>query len=64
MPSIPRHHAGLLQAIAQDNPLTYEVAGLQALTLGSDVILGGLTLDLAVLLVVIGGRLYPRLAVW
>jgi len=39
------------------------VAGLRALTLGSGVSLGGLTLDLAVLLVGIGGRLYPRLAV-
>jgi ABC-2 type transport system permease protein len=58
-----------LQVIAQGNPLTYEVEGLRALMLGSGISLGGLTLDFAVLLavtaalVVVGGRLYPRLAV-
>jgi ABC-2 type transport system permease protein len=58
-----------LQVIAQGNPLTYEVEGLRALMLGSGISLGGLTLDFAVLLavtaalVIVGGRLYPRLAV-
>ena len=58
-----------LQAIAQANPLTYEVDGLRALMLGSGMSPGGLTLDFAVLLavtavlVVIGGWLYPRVAV-
>ena len=58
-----------LQVIAQGNPLTYEVEGLRALMLGSGISLGGLTLDFAVLLavtaalVVVSGRLYPRLAV-
>jgi ABC-2 type transport system permease protein len=58
-----------LQVIARGNPLTYEVEGLRALMLGSSISLGRLTLDFAVLLVVtaalviVGGRLYPRLAV-
>ena len=58
-----------LQVIALGNPLTYEVEGLRALMLGSGISLGGLTLDFAVLLavtaalVVVSGRLYPRLAV-
>jgi len=58
-----------LQVIAQGNPLTYEVEGLRALMLGSSSSPGALALDYAVLLavtaalVVIGGQLYPRLAV-
>ncbi len=58
-----------LQAIAQGNPLTYEVEGLRALMLGNGISLGGLTLDFAVMLavtaalVMIGGWLYPRVVV-
>ena len=58
-----------LQAIAQGNPLTYEVEGLRALMLGSGLNPGALALDYAVLLavtaalVVVGGRLYPSLAI-
>ncbi len=58
-----------LQAIAHANPLTYEVDGLRALMLGSSIGSSGLTLDFVVMLVVtavlvvIGGWLYPRVAV-
>jgi ABC-2 type transport system permease protein len=58
-----------LQAIAYANPLTYEVDGLRALMLGNSRNSSGLWLDFGVLLVVtaalvvIGGWLYPRVAV-
>ncbi len=58
-----------LQTIAHANPLTYEVDGLRALMLGSGISSSGLALDFVVLLmttavlVVIGGWLYPRVAV-
>ncbi len=58
-----------LQAIAQGNPLTYEVDGLRALMLGSGISPSGLIVDFIVLLVAttvlvcIGGWLYPRVAV-
>jgi ABC-2 type transport system permease protein len=58
-----------LQVIAQGNPLTYEVEGLRALMLGSNVSPVGLALDYAALvavtaaLVLVGARLYPRLGV-
>jgi ABC-2 type transport system permease protein len=58
-----------LQAIASANPLTYEVDGLRTLMLGSSMSSGGLLLDVVVMLtvttvlVVIGGWLYPRVAI-
>jgi len=58
-----------LQAIAQGNPLTYEVDGLRALMLGSGMSPIGLIVDFIVLLVAttilvcIGGWLYPRVVV-
>jgi ABC-2 type transport system permease protein len=58
-----------LQAIAHANPLTYEVDALRALMLGSSISSSALTLDFVVMLVVttilvvIGGWLYPRIAV-
>jgi ABC-2 type transport system permease protein len=58
-----------LQVIAQGNPLTYEVEGLRALMLGSNVSLPMLGLDFLVLLVAttllvaIGGWLYPKVVV-
>lgn len=58
-----------LQAIARVNPLTYQVDGLRTLMLGGNISITGLTLDFVVMLavtvvlVVIGGWLYPRVAV-
>lgn len=58
-----------LQWVAHFNPLTYEVDGLRALMLAGGQGGTGLPLDVVVLtvtlalLVVIGGRMYPRLAV-
>jgi ABC-2 type transport system permease protein len=57
-----------LQAVAHANPLTYEVDALRALMLTSGVSAFGLGEDFTVLLVavaimvVIGGKLYPRVA--
>ena len=58
-----------LQVIAQGNPLTYEVDGLRALMLGSNVSAAALGVDFLVVLVVttvlvcIGGWLYPKVVV-
>lgn len=58
-----------LQEIAHANPLTYEVDGLRALMLGSNMSISGLTQDFVVMLVVtaalvvIGGWLYPKVVV-
>jgi ABC-2 type transport system permease protein len=55
-----------LQVISRANPLTYEVDGLRALMLPGGASAFGLGADLAVLLaitgllVVVGGRVYPR----
>jgi ABC-2 type transport system permease protein len=55
-----------LQVIARVNPLTYEVDALRGLMLRHGAMVYGLPLDFAVLLgitvllVVIGGQLYPR----
>jgi ABC-2 type transport system permease protein len=60
---------GWLQAIAHVNPLTYVVDGLRSLMLSGASSTLGLGRDFAVLapcliaLVVIGGRMYPRLIV-
>lgn len=57
-----------LQVIAHANPLTYEVDALRALMLTGGISAFGLLADFTVLLaivailVVIGGRLYPRVA--
>lgn len=57
-----------LQAVARVNPLTYEVDALRALMLSGGVSAFGLGADFTVLLVavaimvVIGGKLYPRVA--
>ncbi len=57
-----------LQVIARLNPLSYEVDALRALMLAAGVSVYGLGVDFAVLvagtviLVLIGGRLYPRVA--
>ncbi|MBI4491775.1 MAG: ABC transporter permease [Chloroflexi bacterium] len=59
---------GWLQVIAHLNPLSYEVDGLRALMLAGGTSAYGLALDLTILLgaatvvVIIGGRLYPRVA--
>ncbi len=58
----------LLQAISLLNPLTYQVDALRGLMLVGGASVAGLGLDLALLttvavvLVLIGGRLYPRVA--
>ena len=58
-----------LQAIARVNPLTYEVDGLRGLMLSGAINLTGLALDFVVLLVVttvlviIGGRFYPKVVI-
>jgi len=57
-----------LQAIALVNPLTYQTDALRTLMVAGGVSAFGIWLDLAVLvsvtilLVAIGGRLYPRVA--
>ncbi len=57
-----------LQVISRVNPLTYEVDALRSLMLAGGVSVYGVGIDLAVLLtataalVVLGGRLYPRVA--
>ena len=57
-----------LQAVAHANPLTYEVDALRALMLTDGVSAFGLGADFSILLlvvaimVVIGGKLYPRVA--
>lgn len=58
-----------LQAISRVNPLTYEVDALRALMLVGGVSSYGLGVDFAILitvttvLVMIAGKLYPRVAV-
>jgi ABC-2 type transport system permease protein len=58
-----------LQVIAVCNPLTYEVNALRSLMLAGGVITPGITIDFVVLLVTaivlvtIGAKLYPRVAV-
>jgi ABC-2 type transport system permease protein len=60
---------GWLQVISRVNPLTYEVDALRALMLRGGVSAYGLAVDFAILfavtttLIVIAGRLYPRVAV-
>lgn len=60
---------GWLQVISHINPLTYEVDALRALMLSGGVSAYGLGLDFGVLLVattclvILGARLYPRVAV-
>jgi ABC-2 type transport system permease protein len=60
---------GWLQVISHGNPLTYEVDALRALMLAQGTSTFGLPLDFAVLfaatavLVIIAGRLYPRVAI-
>ena len=59
---------GWLQICARANPLTYEVDALRVLMLPAGTSVYGLGLDLGVLvaaltiLVVVGARLYPRIA--
>jgi ABC-2 type transport system permease protein len=59
---------GWLQVISHVNPLTYEVDALRALMLAGGISAYGLGMDLGVLLaatatlVIIGGRLYPNVA--
>jgi ABC-2 type transport system permease protein len=58
-----------LQVIAVCNPLTYEVYALRSLMLAGGTITSGLIVDFAVMLVtaiilvIIGAKLYPRVAV-
>jgi len=60
---------GWLQIISRVNPLTYEVEALRALMLQGGASAYGLAVDFAILfavttiLIVIAGRLYPRVAV-
>lgn len=60
---------GWLRLVAQGNPLTYEVDGLRALMLANGASVYGLARDFAVpgctlvVLVLVAGWLYPRLAV-
>jgi ABC-2 type transport system permease protein len=60
---------GWLQAISQVNPLTYEVDALRVLMVVGGSSLYGVVADLAVLLattallVMIAGRLYPKVIV-
>jgi ABC-2 type transport system permease protein len=60
---------GWLQTVSRLNPLTYEVDGLRTLMLSGGVSAFGIGVDLAVVvaitaaLVVVAGRLYPRLVV-
>jgi len=57
-----------LKAVAYGNPLTYQVDALRALMITGGATEFGIALDLVILfafaiaLVVIGGRLYPRVA--
>ncbi len=57
-----------LQVISHINPLTYEVDALRTLMLAGGASTYGVGLDIAVMLiattilVIIGGRLYPRVA--
>ncbi|MBR8838225.1 MAG: ABC transporter permease [Stigonema ocellatum SAG 48.90 = DSM 106950] len=60
---------GWLQVISHINPLTYQVDALRCMMLAHGSSTYGLTLDFAILLfavvvlTVIGGRLYPRVAI-
>lgn len=60
---------GWLKVISHLNPLTYEVDALRALMLTGGTSVFGLGLDMgillmvAALLVIIGGRMYPRIAI-
>jgi ABC-2 type transport system permease protein len=60
---------GWLKVISHLNPLTYEVDALRALMLAGGTSVFGLGLDLSIplmvtaLLVIIGGRMYPRIAI-
>jgi ABC-2 type transport system permease protein len=60
---------GWLQAISHVNPLTYEVDALRALMLVGGTSAYGIGLDLGVLLavtvllVILGGRLYPTVVI-
>jgi ABC-2 type transport system permease protein len=57
-----------LQVVSHVNPLTYEVDALRALMLAGGTSTYGIGLDMGILvaaliiLVVLGGRLYPRVA--
>ena len=59
---------GWLQAVSRANPLTYEVDALRALMLAGGTSVNGLGLDFGIMvaatvaLVVIGGRVYPNVA--
>jgi ABC-2 type transport system permease protein len=59
---------GWLQVIAHSNPLSYEVDALRALMLAGGTSASGLGLDFVIMLittvvlVLIGARLYPRVA--
>jgi ABC-2 type transport system permease protein len=53
---------GWLQVISHANPLTYEVDVLRALLLLGGTSVNGLRLDFGIMVVVIGGQLYPNVA--